>query len=381
MKYQNYYFCFEFNVMMMSIDEILVKKSLSKEDVIRLLKSDVVGRNKLYARAAAVKDEFVGSKVFYRGLIEMSNICAKNCLYCGIRKDNDKVARYNLNDKEVLDAVKFSYENHYGSVVLQAGELTGKAFADRITHLLNEINKIGHGEIGVTLSLGEQSVHVYKAWRDAGASRYLLRIESSNKTLFSKIHPQNSLHRFEDRVKALYDLKSLDYQIGTGVMVGLPGQTIDNLADDLFFMKMLDIDMCGLGPYIEHPDTPLFHEAENLLPLEERFNLTLKMIALLRVMMKDINIAASTALQAIDKMGREKGLKVGANILMPNVTPGAYRDQYQLYADKPCVDDAAEDCKNCLEVRVGIAGGTIGYGLRGDSLHYFNRTGKTNSED
>ncbi len=229
-------------------------------------------------------------------------------------------------------------------------------------------------QLGVTISLGEQKDDVYREWFDAGAHRYLLRIEASDNELYRKLHP-SAMHSFERRLKCLRSLQSIGYQTGTGVMIGLPFQTLENLADDLLFMKDFDIDMVGMGPYIEHANTPLAAHSSTLLPLSERFDLSLKMIAVLRILMKDINIAAATALQAIDPLGREKAIKIGANIIMPNITPGVYRDNYALYENKPCTDDAAEDCKSCLEARLHLADADIGYNEWGDSKHYFKRTG------
>ncbi|MBI9053700.1 MAG: [FeFe] hydrogenase H-cluster radical SAM maturase HydE [Bacteroidales bacterium] len=356
-----------------SIDEILKQAKLSKEDVITLLQTDKIDRNKIFTHAAKVKADNVGKKVYYRGLIEMSNICSKNCYYCGIRMDNKKAERYDISDKEILDAVKFAHESNYGSLVLQAGEITSPTFTKRISNLLKQIKEISNNELGITISLGEQPEEVYQEWFDSGAHRYLLRIESSNPDLYYKIHPKNKKHDFETRVNCLKSLQKVGYQTGTGVMIGLPFQTYDDLASDLFFMRDFDIDMCGMGPFIEHHDTPLYQYNDLLMPIEDRFTLTLKMIALLRIIMKDINIAAATALQAIDPIGREKAIKVGANIIMPNVTPGMYRDSYKLYENKPCTDEEAADCTNCMEMRIGITGDDIGYGEWGDSKHYAKR--------
>ncbi len=200
-----------------------------------------------------------------------------------------------------------------------------------------------------------------------------MRIETTNKELYYKIHPENQNHRFETRIEALYNIKKVGYQTGTGVMIALPFQTIEDLADDLIFFRNFDIDMVGMGPYIEHRDTPLYQFKDLLMPLEERFYLSLKMISILRIMMKDINIAATTALQAIDPIGREKAIKAGANIIMPNITPTVERSNYQLYENKPCIDEQAEDCTNCLEARITMAGDTIVYGEWGDSLHFKNK--------
>lgn len=355
------------------IDEILQKESLTRNDIILLLQTNSEERNKLYAKAAEVKEQYVGRKVYFRGLIEMSNICSKNCYYCGIRAANFNTHRYNLSDDEVIDAARFAWENKYASLAIQTGEVANKEFTDRVANLLRKIHQATNGELGITLSMGEQSEETYRKWFDSGAMRYLLRVESSNRELYAKLHPNNKAHDFNKRVECLHALRRVGYQVGTGVMIGLPFQTIENLADDLLWIKEMDIDMVGMGPYVEHPDTPLYKYKDVLLPLEERFNFALKMIAILRVLMKDINIAAPTALQAIDKLGREKGIKVGANVVMPNITPGLYRNDYKLYDNKPCVDDAADDCKNCLEARIQLTGDTIGYGEHGNSKHYSKR--------
>jgi len=355
------------------IDKILNKKVLSKADVIFLLKSNKEDALKLFTKALEVKKQTVGNKVYYRGLVELSNICEKDCLYCGIRKSNKNFDKYNINNDEVFKAADFAYKENYGSLVIQSGELKSDFFTDRIENILRGVKRLSNNELGLTISLGEQSEETYQKWFDAGAHRYLLRIESSNKDLYYKIHPKDAKHNFEERIECLNLLKKVGYQTGTGVMVGLPFQTFEDLADDLLFMKELDIDMCGMGPFIEHEDTPLYKYRNELMPLKERFTLTLKMIAILRIIMPDINIAAATALQAIDPLGREKAMKIGANIIMPNITPGMYRDDYSLYQNKPCTDEEASDCKNCLEARITIAGSEIGYGEWGDSLHFKRR--------
>lgn len=356
------------------VDQILSKESLTKEDIVFLLStSDKEDRRSLFQKAAEVKKEYVGNKVYFRGLIEFSNICAKNCYYCGIRSGNKKLNRYILTEQEVLDAAKFAYDNKYASLVIQSGERSDKKFTDLITRLIKEIKKLSNGKLGLTLSMGEQSEETYREWFSAGAHRYLLRIEVSNKDLYKKLHPQNKKHDYEQRKAALKLLQKIGYQVGSGVMIGLPFQTIEDLADDLLFFKEFDIDMAGMGPYIGHKETPLYKYNDQLLPKEERFNLSLKMVALLRIMMKDINIAATTAMQTLDPQGREKALKVGANVIMPNLTPVKYRENYLLYEDKPCIDEEAKECLNCLEARIHLAGDEIGYGEWGDSKHFQKR--------
>ncbi len=358
------------------IQEILNKDHFSKQDIISLLKADEKERQLIFNKANKVKEKYVGLKTYYRGLVEFSNECYKNCYYCGIRAGNKEVARYDISDEQILESVKFAYENKYASVVFQAGERDDPIFIERIENLLKKAKKITHNKIGITISLGEQSLETYKKWFDAGAHRYLLRIETTNKELYYKIHPQNNKHSFEKRLAALNSLQKAGYQTGTGVMIGLPFQTYEHLAEDLLFFKKFDIDMVGMGPYIEHADTPLYDHRDILLPLKERFNLSMKMIAVLRIMMKDINIAAATALQAIDPIGREKALKVGANIIMPNITPTINRENYQLYENKPCIDEGADDCTSCLEARIVIAGDDLGYDEWGDSPHFIKRKQK-----
>ncbi len=361
---------------MTNIDEILKKENFTKEDLVILLNSDEEGRKKIFEKAAEVKKTYVGNKVYFRGLIEFSNICSKNCYYCGIRAGNNKLVRYFVTEEEVLNAVKYAYDEGYASLVIQSGEQNTKAFTETIYNLLMKINGITDNKMGVTLSLGEQSEETYLRWKEAGARRYLLRIETSNRELYSKLHPNDKHHDYDERLNALKLLRKTGYQVGTGVMIGLPFQTIEDLADDLLFFKEFDIDMAGMGPYIEHEDTPLFQYKDLLMPKEERFILSLKMVALLRIMMKDINIAATTAMQTLDKMGREKAIKVGSNVIMPNLTPVKYRENYLLYEDKPCIDEEASECKNCLEARIHIAGDEIGYNEWGDSIHFKNRNKK-----
>ena len=355
---------------MKSFSEILQNQEFTRAELVKLLSSEGDERQQLFQRAQTVKLETVGNKVYFRGLVEFSNICAKDCLYCGIRKSNEKVIRYEATDDEILEACRFAWVNRFGSVVLQSGELSSPAFVKRVDLLLQKIKELSNGELGITLSCGEQTIETYRQWRKSGAHRYLLRIESSNPELYRKIHPENDFHRFDRRLQALKDLKTTGYQVGTGVMIGFPFQTIEDLADDLLFLKQIDVDMVGMGPYIEHEDTPLYEFRNLIKTKQERFDLALKMVATLRLLMPDINIAAATALQAIDPSGREKALTIGANILMPNLTPCDYRKEYQLYEDKPCLDEDAELCRNCLEARIELAGCEIGYGEWGDSKHY-----------
>ena len=362
--------------MIKSLEQILSQDSFSKNDLVTLLNADEQQRQIIFAKAAEVKEKYVGKKVYYRGLIEFSNLCGKNCYYCGIRAGNKNAHRYEVTPEEVMEAAKYAWENKFGSIVIQAGERSDKNFVNRISELLKQIREMSKGELGITLSLGEQSEETYREWFESGAHRYLLRIEVSNPELYGKYHPSDKKHDYQKRIESLHLLRKVGYQVGTGVMVGLPFQTTEDLADDLIFFHDFDIDMVGMGPYIEHENTPLYQHKDQLMSKIDRFYLSLKMVAVLRIMMKDINIAATTAMQAIDPLGREKAIKVGANIIMPNLTPTRYREDYLLYEDKPCTDEDAEECKRCLEARIHMAGGEIGYGEWGDSKHFENRKDK-----
>jgi biotin synthase len=358
------------------VEKILEKPFLTKENIVYLLNTRDKDRLALFGKAREMKKDYVGNKVYFRGLIEYANDCKKNCYYCGIRAGNNRYVRYRMTDAEVLEAVMFAQKNDYASIVIQSGEQTNQAFVSKVESLLKRIKKQTEGHMHVTLSLGEQSEETYLRWFEAGAHRYLLRIEVSNPELYKKLHPNNKTHNHSRRLESLNTLRKLHYQVGTGVMIGLPFQTISDLADDLIFFRDFDVDMVGMGPFIEHVDTPLYQYKNDLLPLSERFDLSLKMVAILRILMKNINIAATTAMQAIDPQGREKALMVGANVIMPNLTPVKYRQDYLLYENKPCVDEDAEECKSCLETRIHMAGDTIAYGEWGDSQHFQERIKK-----
>lgn len=362
------------------IEKLLNNDFFDKNELITLLSSSEQDRVKIYQKAAEVKAEYVGKKVYYRGLVEYSNRCKKNCYYCGVRAGNELMNRYELSEEEVLEAARFAFDNRFASMVIQSGERSDKAFIKKIGSLLKKIKQLSDGKLGITLSLGEQTEETYRYWYECGAHRYLLRIETANRELYKRLHPDNMLHSYDKRLEALHFLRKTGYQVGTGVMIGLPFQTIEHLADDLIFFRDLDVDMAGMGPYIEHEQTPLYIYKDQLLPRIQRFNLSLLMVALLRIMMKDINIAATTAMQAIDPQGREKALLAGANVIMPNLTPLKYRESYQLYEDKPCIDEEADECRNCLEIRIKMAGDTIGYDEWGDSKHFIRRNQSVSGE-
>lgn len=345
-------------------------KELDLDAIKQLLSSEGQEEENLIRRGLEVKLAHLDNYVHLRGLIEFGNVCEKNCLYCGLRRGNGKIARYALSNEEVLSCARLAKDLGYGSVAMQSGERSDPEFVDRVERLVREIKKIDGGSLGITLSLGEQTEETYRRWFDAGAHRYLLRIESSNEELYYHIHPHDDKHSFRRRLDCLDILKSIGYQTGTGVMVGLPYQTVDHLAADLLFFKRMDVAMVGLGPYIPHPDTPLYRLKDLVPPAEERMRMTLKMIAILRIMMPEINMVAATANQTIDPQGREKAIMAGANVIMPNLTPGEYRESYFIYPDKACVKDRPEQCSTCLDIRMAAIGHKILYNAWGDSLAF-----------
>jgi len=358
---------------MTGLDEILAKASarprnLTAGELARLVSLTDEGEIAA-ARAAAyaVKRRHHGTRVAMRGLVELGNVCAKDCLYCGIRKSNANVERYRLSVDDVVRMAEANAAMGYASLVLQGGEVEGEANARFVEDCLRRIAPLG---LGVTLSLGEQEEGVYRRWREAGAARYLLRIETSSPELYARLHPAD--HSWRRRADCLKALRRCGYQVGTGVMCALPGQTADDLARDVLFFAEEDVDMIGMGPYIPHPDTPLAAVAPPLANAE-RLRLGLNLIAATRLCLHDVNIAASTALQALAPDGRERGILAGANVIMPNVTDTAYRRKYQLYAGKPCLDENAAACRGCLERRLAAVGESVGYGWRGDSPHYRRR--------
>lgn len=330
----------------------------------------------LFRSAYEVKLRYIGPNVSLRGLVEVSNICRKNCYYCGIRAGNSKLHRYRVGREEIIASALWAYEHHYGSVVLQSGEVASEEFTDFIESTVRGIMEGSRGELGITLSCGEQDARVYERWRKAGAHRYLLRIEASDSALYRRLHPAD--HDFDVRRECLRRLRELDYQVGSGVMIGLPGQTVENLVHDLRFFQEFDLDMIGMGPYIPHEDTPL-GAGIAVTPEFKREQLEkgLRMIACARLLLRDVNIASTTALQALADDGRERGLLAGANVIMPNVTDTFYRRGYQLYAGKPSLDEnSSQSCDN-LTRRIRSIGETILWDQHGDSRHYFNRKQET----
>lgn len=303
----------------------------------------------LCRRADLVRDRHMGPEVYLRGLIEFSNVCRNNCLYCGIRAGNGHVQRYRMTPEEILETAKSGLELGYGTIVLQSGEdpyFTGSMLAG----VIRSIKALG---LAVTLSVGERDPEDYRLWREAGADRYLLRHETADPELYGRLNPGMTL---EHRIEILKYLKTLGYQVGAGFMVGLPGQTTASLVADLRLLQTLDLEMVGIGPFIVHPETPLAGNPSGTLEK------ALTMVALARMMVPQAHIPATTALGSIDPTGREKALQAGANIVMPNLTPVRFREDYQLYPGKICLSETADVCKGCLTGRIESIGRSVGAG-------------------
>lgn len=368
----------------MNVFEILQKNltehdTLSVEELKFLIKTtDQKELEAIFAKAYEVKKAYVDNVSYYRGLIEFSNYCIKDCLYCGIRQSNSAVERFDMQYSDVIRMAQWAYDHEYGSVTLQSGERQDEEFICYVEKLLRDIKKLSNNELGITLCIGEQNIDTYRRFKEAGADRYLLRIETTNKKLYEQIHPNNSKHSFDTRLNCIKNLRKVGFQVGTGVMIGLPGQTEEDLINDILFYKKYDIDMIGMGPYVVHQDTPLgkyaiANDLDTPAWHAERVRLGLLMVALTRLYLKDVNITATTALQALDKLGREKALKAGANILMPIITVPEHRAKYLLYDNKPCVDDNADQCKDCLTRRVMSIGDRVGWKEQGNSKHWYKR--------
>ncbi|MCP3965524.1 MAG: [FeFe] hydrogenase H-cluster radical SAM maturase HydE [Lentisphaerae bacterium] len=357
-------------------DKINSGADLDRQDLIDILKlTDQDDLERLFNAAYKVKLKYIGKRVSLRGIVEISNKCIKDCFYCGIRRGNINVERFELNKKQIVEGLLTAFNFNYGSAVMQGGERNDEKFVVMIEEVLREVKERTDGRLGITLSLGEQDESVYRRWFESGAHRYLLRIEASNPELYGMLHPAD--HTYERRMECLHSLQHVGFQTGTGVLIGVPGQSIEDLANDLMFFKKFDIDMIGMGPYLVHPDTPL---AKKFPDFEEKrkdqLNLGLKMIAAARLLLKDINLASTTALQALDPVGRELGLLAGGNVIMPNVTATEYRPGYQLYTGKPGLDENSEQSRIALEKTIRQTGETIIYNEWGDSPHYFRRSGK-----
>jgi biotin synthase len=341
------------------------------EEILYWLKEDDERRlEELWHRADAVRREHVGEEVHLRGLIEISNYCVRRCGYCGLRSGNTKLERYRMNEGEIMVSVGEAERYGYGTVVLQSGEDYGIE-KDWLAHIIGRIKR--ETPLAVTLSMGERPDGDLETWRRAGADRYLLRFETSDPDLYHLIHPSFP-GRSSDRLAILKNLRKMGYQVGSGVMIGIPGQTYGSLADDIEVFRQFDLDMIGVGPYLPHPSTPvgsgewkLFVPDEKQVPNTEE--MTDKVIALSRIVCPEANIPSTTALATINReYGREMGLMRGANVVMPNLTPSKYRALYEIYPSKACIQETAWACHSCLDRRVRSIGRRAGIG-RGDRIH------------
>lgn len=328
------------------IDKLYQDHSLERADLIALMKG-MTAEDKayLFEKSLATKEQHYGKTVYMRGLIEITNICLQNCAYCGIRRDNETVDRYRLDLETIMACCREGDRLGYKTYVIQGGEdpyFTDDVLVEMITKIKSEFP-----ENAITLSLGERSYESYKRIKDAGVDRYLLRHETASQHLYESLHPGMS---FENRRTCLANLKSLGFQTGAGFMVGLPGQTAEDLVEDLMFIKGLEPEMVGIGPFIPHKNTPIGDQDGGTVEQ------VLVMLALTRLLLPTVLLPSTTAMGTLDKQGREKALKVGANVVMPNLSPTDVREKYELYNDKICTGDEAAHCRNCIEGRIKGAG-------------------------
>lgn len=340
-------------------EKLIQNHELSKEEYIDLLKQadDPTVVSMLSAEAVRLRNKYYGNKVFMRGLIEFTNYCKNNCYYCGIRRDNRNAERYRLKKEEILLCCEQGYALGFRTFVLQGGEdpyYTDERMVDIIQSIKGQ-----YPDCAVTLSVGEKSFDTYKKYKEAGADRYLLRHETAGDAHYRTLHPQAM--RLSNRKQCLYDLKALGFQVGAGCMVGSPNQTHEDLAEDLIFLKELQPEMVGIGPFIPHHETPFAHEPAGSV------DMTIFLLAVIRIILPKVLLPATTALGTMDPMGREKGFNAGANVVMPNLSPLENRKQYELYDHKICTGDESAQCKDCLAQRVKSAGCEL-TGERGDYI-------------
>lgn len=342
---------------------------MKREEILGWLKEENEEKlGDLWSRADAVRREGVGDEVHLRGLIELSNHCVRRCAYCGINADNARIERYRMSEDEVMVCVRKAVSFGYGTVVLQSGEDPGLAqgFVSRIIRRIKS-----ETPLAISLGFGERTTRELAAWRKVGADRYFLRFETSDPALYERVHPSRP-RKPSDRVTLLRKLTELGYEAGSGVLLGIPGQTYASLADDLDLFRTLDLDMVGVGPYIVHPDTPLgreekFHRllaGRNQAPNTEL--MTYKFVALTRILCPEVNIPTTTALASLNReTGYERGLARGSNVIMPNLTPSKYRVLYEIYPAKAMAPDSPEEFLAKLERRLKAIGRSVGTGPGG----------------
>ncbi len=342
------------------IDELSERGSLLREQYLFILKNitkDEIGY--LFDKGYQKKQNTYGNKVYLRGLIEISNYCKMGCKYCGINYKQDEIERYRLTIEEILACCEEGYNLGYRTFVIQSGE-DAYYTDDRLKSLLQSI-KTKFDDVRITLSLGERSRDSFQKLYDYGADRYLLRHETASRKLYEHLHP--SFMSFDNRRMCLDDLKDIGYQVGGGFMVGSPTQTNEDLVEDLIYLKELDPHMVGIGPYLCHSDTELAGNASGTL------DETLVMVSMVRLILPKALLPATTALGSLHPIGREKALKVGANVMMPNISPTNNRSKYEIYQNKICTADTSDKCRNCIEARIVGVGHEIDLGV-GDYLDF-----------
>ena len=327
------------------IYKLIKEHDLSDEELKSLIESSECN-DELRLAADSIRKTYYEDKVYVRGLIEFSNYCKNNCYYCGIRRDNKKAVRYRLSQEQILDCCDEGYKLGFRTFVLQSGE--DPYYTDeKMCSIISEIHS-RFSDCAITLSIGEKSKESYQAFFDSGANRYLLRHETASSEHYKKLHPESM--SLENRKNCLFNLKQIGYQVGSGFMVGSPFQTTENLIEDLRFLQKLQPDMIGIGPYITHEETPFSNQPCGSVEL------TLRLLSILRLMFPYVLLPSTTALGTLHKQGRELGLKAGANVVMPNLSPVNVRKYYDIYDNKICTGEEAAQCKGCLERRVRAAG-------------------------
>ncbi len=343
--------------MKLLIDKLYDTEYLDRDELLTLLDNlDDESAQYLHQKAHEKRMSTYGDKVYMRGLIEFSNYCKQNCVYCGIRRDNKDADRYRLDKELIYACTDEGYNLGYRTFVLQGGE--DPFYKDEMVVEIIKGIKERHPDCAITLSIGEKSKESYKLFKDAGADRYLLRHETNTRELYERLHPGMS---YDERQRCLADLKELGFQVGAGFMVGLPGQTNKDYVNDLMFLKNLAPHMVGIGPFIPQSDTPLAGEQGGTIEM------TCILLSLVRLLLPKVLLPATTALGSLDNRGRERGLKAGGNVVMPNLSPTNVRDKYLLYDGKICTGDEAAHCRGCIERRINFAGFQVDMG-RGDHL-------------
>lgn len=328
-------------------DKLESEKNLTDEEFAAVLLCDAPGFDEYLAeKARAVREKYYGKAVYMRGLIEFTNICKNNCYYCGIRRDNANAERYRLSEEQILSCCDIGYELGFRTFVLQGGE--DPYYTDELIVSIVSAIKGRYPDCAVTLSIGEREKESYQKFFDAGADRYLLRHETADKSHYEMLHPAEL--SFDHRMQCLKDLKDIGYQVGCGMMVGSPYQTTEHLVKDLRFLQEFKPEMVGIGPFIPHHDTQYADYAAGTVEM------TVRLLSIIRLLLPDVLLPATTALGTIDPRGREKGILAGANVVMPNLSPSDVRGKYLLYDNKICTGDEAAECIRCMAMRISSVG-------------------------